>query len=157
MSEETHNTQDKNVIEENKKNKSELASVEDHSLAQAEEKHLVTDDMLMGVYGEILERNKKDRNEVDDILSNFVEMVINEGDASNASKEALVNLIKIKTDITDKDIKIADLMTRILLKEKNTMPDWQKAKQNTINIIDQTGTSKRALIEAIEKSKGKSQ
>lgn len=118
---------------------------------------LVPDEMVMGIYGEILENIRKDRSEADEILSNFVNMVINEGDASNSSKEALVSLVKIKSDASDKMAKIADLMTRIKLKERNTMPDWQKAKSNTINIIDQGGQSRRSIIdEALEKERKKS-
>ena len=157
MDKETHKSRSENDVEIEK---GELTSPEDEdrSLVETsgEKEELVTDDMLMGVYGEILEKTRKDRDEVDDILANFVDMVINEGDASNSSKEALVNLLKIKSDSVDKMTKIADLMTRIKLKEKNTMQDWQKAKSNnTINIIDQSGASKRALIEAMGKSKRK--
>lgn len=150
-------SQPENDLESQKEDRGELTSAEKASLLKEDEKpeELVTDNMLMGVYGEILEQNKKDRAEIDDILANFVDMVINEGDASNSSKETLVGLLKLKNDVTGTDIKIADLMTRIKLKEKNTMQDWQKAKSNTINIIDQSGQSKRSLIEALEKSKGK--
>lgn len=136
----------------------ELGKQQGADLAQKEQQggELVSDDMMLGIYGEILSNIRKDREEVDDILTNFVDMVINEGDASNSSKEALVSLVKIKTDSSDKMSKIADLMTRIKLREKNTMPDWQKAKQNTINIYEGSGQTKRSLLEEIEKAKGKS-
>lgn len=75
--------------------------------------NLVSDDTLMGLYGEIVQNIRDDRTEVNDLLSNFVNMVVNEGDSSNSSKEALVNLVKIKSDMADKMAKIADLMTRI--------------------------------------------
>lgn len=157
MEKETDKSVPENNPEKEKDDKGELTSAEKTAITKADDKpeELISDDLLMGVYGEILETNKKDRQEIDDILANFIEMVINEGDASTSSKEALVSLMKLKTDMTDKDIKIADLMTRIKLKEKNTMQDWQKSKSNTINIIDQGGTTKRSLIEALEKGKRK--
>lgn len=137
----------------------ELSKAQVEALAKQEQQNgeLVSDDMMLGIYSEILDDIRKNTEEVDDILANFVDMVINEGDASNASKEALVNLVKIKTDFPTQKARIADLMTRIKLKEKNTMPDWQKAKQNTINIYEGTpgGSTKRALLEEIEKAKGK--
>lgn len=116
---------------------------------QTDEPNLIEDDVLLGIYGEIVDNIRTDRKEIDSILNNFVNMVINEGDATAASKEALVNLIKIKSDAADKMAKIADLMTRIKLKEKDTFPRYLAAKQeNTINI---SGGSKRELLKRIEK------
>lgn len=136
------------------KQKNELVAGKNNlPLSNNEEEDLISDSALLGSYNEILNNIRKDRDEVDDILANFVDMVINEGDSSNSSKEALVNLLKIKSDSVDKMTKIADLMTRIKLKEKNTMQDWQKAKSNTINIIDNGGSTKRDLIDAIKKDK----
>lgn len=109
---------------------------------------LVSDEAILCVYAEIMDNIRKDRDMADDYLTNFAELVMNEGDSSNASKEALVNLVKIKCEASDRMVKIADLMTRIKLKERNTMPDWQKAKQNTINIYD-NGSTRRELIEKI--------
>ena len=52
-------------------------------------------------------------------------------------------------------VKIADLMTRIKLKERNTIPDYLKGKpNNTINIID-NGSTRKDLIEKINKAKAK--
>ncbi len=116
---------------------------------------IISDDSLLGIYAEIVDNLRDDRKEIDKLLANFVEMVINEGDSTSASKEALVNLVKIKSDTADKMSKIADLMTRIKLRDANTMPLYLAAKQeNTINI---NGT-RRSLIKDIEKaqkSKGK--
>ena len=64
-------------------------------LPSSEGSTIVSDEQLMGLYGEILEDLRSDRKEVDAILSNFVEMVMNEGDSTSASKEALVNLAKL--------------------------------------------------------------
>jgi len=78
-------------------------------------------------------------------------MVINEGDATSASKEALVNLVKIKSETADKMTKIADLMTRIKLKERDTFPRYLAAQQkNTIQIS--SSSSDRDLIKKIERA-----
>ena len=73
----------------------------------------VSDEDLLNLYNEILDDLRSDRNQVDDLLSSFVEMVINEGDGSSASKEALVNLAKLKSDIASSKGKVADLMTSL--------------------------------------------
>lgn len=118
---------------------------------ETEETALITDEALMGVYGEIMENIREDREQVEGILQQFAEMVINSGDSSSSSKEALVNLLKMKTDTADKMSKVADLMTRLKLKEKDTFPRYLAAKQNnTINISD--GGSKKKLIQALNKA-----
>ncbi len=110
---------------------------------------IVKDEVLLDLYGEILTNCRDDRNKVDEILANFLEMVINDGDASSASKEAIVNLIKIKSDSADKMSKIADLMTRVKLKEKDTFPRYMAAQQNNKVVIE--GGSHRDLIKSISK------
>lgn len=109
---------------------------------------MVKDEDLWNIYNEILENCRKDRVAVDDVLVNFVDMVINEGDASSASKEAIVNLLKIKSDSSDKMSKIADLMTRIKLKERDTYPRYLAAQQNNKIVIE---GSKREMIKSINK------
>jgi hypothetical protein len=110
--------------------------------------NLIEDDQLLGLYQEIVQNCRDDRKQTDDLLTNFVDMVINEGEASNAAKEAIPSLMKVKTEINDKMAKIADLMTRIKLKERDTFPKYLAAHQNnTINI----SSSKRDLLKAIEK------
>lgn len=113
---------------------------------------LIGDEMLLGIYGEILDNLRADRSEIDEFLQSIADMVINGGDATSASKEALVQLVKTKTETADKMAKIADLMTRVKLKEKDTFPRYLAASQNnTINIGD--SGQKRALLEAINKVK----
>src|SRR5690606_6613571 len=117
-----------------------------------DESNLIQDDMLLGIYAEILGNLRQDRVEIDSYLQNIAEMVMQGGDATSASKEALVQLVKTKTETADKMAKIADLMTRVKLKEKDTFPRYLAASQNnTINIGD--GGQKRALLEAINKAK----
>ena len=112
------------------------------------EEQIVQNEDLLGLYQEILENCRKDRENADDILVNFVDMVMNEGDASSASKEAIVNLLKIKSDTADKMSKVADLMTRIKLKERDTFPRYLAAQQNNKVVIE---GSKREMIKSINK------
>ena len=107
----------------------------------------VTDGDLLNIYSEILGDLRNDRSEIDSLLSNFVEMVMNEGDSSSASKEAVVNLIKVKSDIADKKTKIADLMTTLRLKDKSV----SKLTANQTNHIHIT--DKRNLLETINSLK----
>ena len=101
---------------------------------------------------EIMNNIREDRKQVDEFIGNFADLVINEGDSTSASKEALVSLVKIKSDIADKMSKMADLMTRIKLKDRDTYPKYLSANQNnTINI--NSGNNKRQLLEAINKAK----
>ena len=111
---------------------------------------LVSDETVVTVYEEILNNLRTDRIEVDEYLNNFADMVFNGGDSTTSSKEALINLIKVKSDTADKMAKIADLMTRVKLKERDTFPRYLAASQNnTINVGD---GAKRALLEAINKA-----
>lgn len=117
---------------------------------------IIGDAEITGLYDEILDQCRKDREQHDEILTNFLDMVMNDGDASSASKEAIVNLLKSKTDISDKMSKIADLKTRIKLKDTDTFPRYLAAQQNNKVVID---TSKRELIKSVTKmanKKGKS-
>jgi hypothetical protein len=115
-----------------------------------DEENLVSDEALLGIYGEILTNLRDDRNQMDTLLNEFAEMVINGGDASTASKEALVNLVRAKVEASDKMSKVAELMTRVKLKERDTFPRYLAANQkNTINIGG--GEDKKQLIHAINK------
>ncbi len=107
----------------------------------------LTDNDLQGIYNEILDDLRSDRKEIDILLNNFVEMVMNEGDSSSSSKEAVVNLVKIKNDVADKKAKIADLMTSLVIKEKASA----KLTANQTNHIHIT--DKRAILETIKNVK----
>lgn len=117
-------------------------------IEQPPEEQIIENDDLLGIYNEILENCRNDRENADEILVNFVDMVMNEGDASSASKEAIVNLLKIKSDTADKMSKVADLMTRIKLKERDTFPRYLAAQQNNKVVIE---GSKREMIKSINK------
>ena len=107
----------------------------------------ITDNDLLTIYSEIMTDLRSDRKEIDCLLNNFEEMVMNEGDSSSASKEAVVNLIKVKSDIADKKTKIADLMTTLRLKDKSV----SKLTANQTNHIHIT--DKRNLLETINNIK----
>lgn len=114
---------------------------------------IVESEKLLGLYEEIVQNCRLDREKVDKIQANFEDMVINEGDATNSSKEALVNLMKIKTDINDKLSKVADLMTRVHLKEKDTFPRYLAAHQHN-NVTIET-SNKRDILKNLQQQKRK--
>lgn len=124
-------------------------------LPQQEEK-IISDEKLVGLYDEVLNNIREDRKEISDYISKFSDMILNEGDATSASKEALINLVNAKLNSSDKMSKIADLMTRV--RGTNTFPKYLATNQNnTINIENRklSSSEKRALIEAENKKREK--
>lgn len=116
------------------------------------EDNIISDDAMLGIYGKILDQIDKDRTEVDDYIGKFANMIMNDGDATTSSKEALVNLIKLKVDAADRMSKVAELMTRVKLKDP--FPKYLAAHQNnTINISD--NRARQALLRAIDKAQKK--
>jgi len=99
---------------------------------------------------EVMADIRGDSTQIDDVLKNFIDMVMNEGDSSGSTKEAVVNLIKTKSDLADKKIKVMDLMMRAYLKETNTFPKYLAATQNN-KITIQGGM--RGLIGEIKKDR----
>lgn len=115
-----------------------------------EDKALIPDEVWMGWCSEILNSLRQDRSEIDEIKSSFVEMVINEGDSTSASKEALTKCLELKLKASEDMTKVLDLATRVKLKERDTFPRYMAAHQNnTITIGD--NASKRELIKQIQK------
>jgi len=127
----------------------EIVNIENKQPVVEEYTGLIGDEYLLGLYREILEDIRVDRIEVDGLLSNFTDMVFNGGDVSSSSKEAVVNLTKIKSDILDKKTKMADLLTSLKIKEKNN----SKALTNQTNHIHIT--DRRSIIEALNNVKDK--
>lgn len=119
---------------------------------EAPDECIVGDETLITLYQEILENSRKDRDQTDEILADFINMVMNDGESSSASKEAIVNLMKIKSDTSDKMTKVADLMTRIKLKERDTFPRYLAAQQNNKIVFD---GSKRDFLKQIEEKRKK--
>jgi hypothetical protein len=118
---------------------------------------LITDEQYLEILSDIVTNIKEDRKQVSDYIDNFADMVMNDGDATTSSKEALVNLVKIKTDMQDKMLKAADLMTR--LKIKNTYaysgPHLNAMQQNNFNIGSDANFDRKELIKAINQAKKK--
>jgi len=120
--------------------------------------HLITDQQYLGVLDEILTNVREDRKQVSEYIDTIANMVINDGDATTSSKEALVNLVKVKTDLQDKMLKAAELMTR--LKSKNTYAysgaHLNAMQQNNFNIGAETPDfNRKELIRAINTAKKK--
>ncbi len=116
---------------------------------------LIEDKKLLGVYDEIIDNLRDDREEISDLIGKFANMVLNDCDPSSASKEALVNLIKAKSDTADKMAKVAELMTRVKLKD-NAMPRFLAAQQNNkfFNVKGDMGKNlKKQLIKELNKVK----
>lgn len=127
---------------------------------QEEEKdisRLIPDEKLTGLFDDILQTIKTDKQEIDDVMIKFLDFIINSGDTSAATKEAFVQLAKIKNDAVDKVIKIADLMTRIKMKERSTYKPYLTANQTNNISVENNSVKKRELLESIElmKKKGK--
>lgn len=121
--------------------------------AADEEECIVEDKVLLDVYDEILDNCRKDREDIDEVLTDFKNMVFNDGESSSATKEAVVNLLKAKSDISDKMSKVADLMTRIKLKSKDTFPRFLNAHQHNNVKIESSGSSRRDLLQRLESNK----
>ena len=103
-----------------------------------------------------MENLRDDRSQVSNLVDTFSNMVLNDGDSSTASKEALVNLLKTRIETSEKMTRIADLMTRIKLKQPDTYQPWMgkgKEKGNTINIYDASGINRKSLMERIQKER----
>lgn len=112
-----------------------------------QEENLIEDEVLLTLYEEILQNERSDRIQTDEILMDFINMVMNDGESSSASKEAIVNLMKIKSDIGDKMTKIADLMTRLKMRDRS-IPGYIAQQQNNKIVFD---GSKRNFLKRIEK------
>ena len=74
-------------------------------------------------------------------------MVLNEGDATTSSKEALINLLNMKIQCADRKTKVLDLMMRCHLKEKDAFFPKYLAQHNEIKIED--NSKKRRLLQSI--------
>lgn len=111
-------------------------------------KPFIADEKILDYYEEAIQNLREDRLEADEMFRNFAEMVVNGGDSSSASKEALVNFLRIKTETNDRMIKILDLWTRTKMKEKDTFPRYLAVQQN--NKIEQPRNA-RKMIEMFNK------
>lgn len=121
-----------------------------------EQKCIIEDQKLLDLYDELLDQGRQDRKQAQELVVNFEDMVINDGDATSSSKEALVALVKLKSDITDKMSKIADLMTRHTLKDRNTFQPYLANHTHThSNVTIEASNSKRDILKKLESKKKK--
>ncbi len=128
------------------------------AMPEQKEGALISDEQYMGVLEEIMSNIRDDRKQANELLDTFADMVLNDGDATTSSKEALVNLVKHKADLQDKMLKAATLMTQ--LKLKNTYaysgPHLNAMQQNNFNLGGEApGFNKKDLIKAINQAKKK--
>lgn len=121
--------------------------------SQREEKPLVTNDEMTEMYKKIFSYIEEDRSENVDLYNTLKDMVINDGDASHSTKEAMIQAARMRGESADKLTKIMDLLMRSLLKERDTFPRYLAANQEN-NIIFKGG-SKRSFLEKLEKNKAR--
>jgi hypothetical protein len=107
---------------------------------------LFEDEELLSLAGEALNNMRGDRKQLDTLISNFVEMVFNEGDSTTASKEALVALMVAKTNMSDKQMKLLEMIAKFKLKEMADSPKTVTQENNHYHI----GT-RRSFLEQIDK------
>lgn len=120
---------------------------------QKDENPVVTNGEMIVLYKKILSFVEDDRKDSDEVFRTFLDMAVNDGDASAPTKEAMVQLLKIRTDSTDKMTKIMDLLMRYVLKERDTFPKFLAQSQE--NHIIFKGGGKRSFLEKLEQSKAR--
>ena len=107
---------------------------------------LFEDDELLSLASETLNNMRGDRKQLDTLISNFVEMVFNEGDSTTASKEALVALMVAKTNMSDKQMKLLEMIAKFKLKEMADAPKTVTVQENY-----HFGGSRRSFLDHIDK------
>ncbi len=115
------------------------------NVAPAENKNeIVQADQIVSLCQDVLSDIATEKDEISQTFNNFSEMVFNAGDATSASKEALVNLLKIRSDLVDKKTRVMEMMLRAFQKDG---PKTVTAHQhNDIHISD-----KRKLFQELDK------
>lgn len=104
---------------------------------------LFEDDDIKKMHNEIISSIKDEAASIDSVIDYFHEVVVDNGDASSASKEALVNLIKLKSDLIDKMSKVYSEM----IKTKAKAPVKITASQKNFY------ASTKELLQEIENEK----
>jgi hypothetical protein len=122
-----------------------------------EEIVLVQNEQMIDLYNEILGQCREDRKDADGAFKTFLDMVVNDGDATSSSKEAMVQLLRVRVEATDKMTKVMDLLMRYVLKERDTFPKFLSVNQenNITNNTKTTKTNRRSLLEKLAKEEGK--
>jgi hypothetical protein len=118
-----------------------------------EETPVVTNNEMVDMYKKIFSYMEADRGDSDEAFRTFMDMAVNDGDASHSTKECMVQLLKIRTECTNNMTKVMDLLMRYILKDRDTFPRYLAANQEN-NIIFKGG-SKRQFLEKLEKNKAR--
>ena len=95
-----------------------------------DEKPLIPDERITQYFEEAIDCITEDRQEANNRYLQMADMVCNGGDPSSATKEAMVNLLKIKSDGVTQMTRILDLWTRLKLKEKASTNQIYAYQQN---------------------------
>lgn len=124
----------------------------DGQVAEQESKMLLPAEKVAGYYEEIMGNLRSDREQAQQVYEIFAEMVVNEGDPSAASKEAMINALKLRHDANDKSLKLLDLCTRMWLKDKSTSTEIYAYQQNNKyeNNSQPQAINVRRLIQEVE-------
>lgn len=105
---------------------------------------LVQPEQIVSLVQTVMENIEGEKNEIQEAYVNFADMVFNSGDATSASKEALVNLLKLKSDLIDKKARMLEMMMKVY---KTEGPKTVTAHQhNDIHVHD-----KRKLFDDLDK------
>jgi hypothetical protein len=109
---------------------------------------LVQPEEIVSLVKTVMTDIEGEKHEIQEALVNFSEMVFNAGDATSASKEALVNLLKLKSDLIDKKARMLEMMMKVY---KTEGPKTVTAHQhNDIYVHD-----KRKLFDELDKEEKK--
>jgi len=116
---------------------------------------LITDDRVIEYYEEAMECIKEDRGEAHERYLDFADMAINDGDPSSATKEALVNLLKLKNESVNQMIKILDLWTRMKMKDRTTGSQVYAYQQNNKYDMAKANPNVKKLIKMAQEMESK--
>ncbi len=115
---------------------------------------IANSDQIISTCKEIIDDISKDREEIDQTYSYFLDLITNGGDATTSSKEAVVQLLKLKSDQSDKKMRITELLVSAFLKQKYAPPRVFSAYQhNEINVEDNSNKKGKLLRSLQEKGK----
>lgn len=106
---------------------------------------IVPKEQIVDLFGEILSDLNAEKQDMDEVFTSFHDMVMNQGDASTSSKEALMRSLELRSGIADKKTKLLDLMLKAHLKEGAGGPKTVNVNQHGDFHFD-----KRKMLEAME-------
>lgn len=89
---------------------------------KSENENLVPDEKVVGLMDEVLDGLRDERKEASKYIEDLYDMIINGGDATSATKEAFVNLVRAKRETTSEMARVLDLMIRLKMKDKSLPP-----------------------------------